>query len=95
MDKDQSDAEIGWSVPLEGGILPLEDIEEMEKKVISSTLVGRIICSKVLNKGAVKSILYKAWGEPISMTISDLGPNTFMFNFTEDETPKRIMENSP
>ena len=29
------------------------------------------------------------------MSITNLGPNTFMFNFTEDETPKKIMEESP
>ena len=87
--------ELGWNVPLEGDIVPLEDVKEIEKGIISSTLVGKIICNKVLNKGAVKSILFKAWGEPDMMTMTDLGRNTFMFNFTKDATPKRIMEESP
>ena len=87
--------ELSWSVPLEGDIVPLEDIEEAKRSIASSTLVGKIICNKTVNRGAVKSILFKAWGEPDSMSIADLGPNTFMFTFTEEDTPKRIMEESP
>ena len=83
------------SIPLEGDVVPLEDVEQGEKPVITTTLVGKIICNKTLNKGAVKDILRKAWGEPTSLSIADLGPNCFMFNFTEDKTPKKIMEDSP
>ena len=87
--------ELGWSVPLEGDVVSLEEIEEAERSIISSTLVGKVICRKVLNRGAVKNILHKAWGEPTTMTCTDIGPNTFMFNFTEDDTPRKIMEESP
>ena len=82
-------------MPLEGDTIPLEDIEESGTSIFSSTLVGKVLYSKTLNRGAVKSILHKAWGELASMSMTDLGPNTFMFNFTEDDTPKKIMEESP
>ena len=87
--------ELSGTMSLEGDVVPLEDIEGSGKSIISSILVGKVISSKILNKAAVKSILYKAWGEPTTMTIIDLGPNTFMFNFIEDEPPKKIMDESP
>ena len=59
-------------MPLEGDVVPLEDTEEAKKNVISSTLVGKVICSKVLNRRAVKNILHKTWGEPATMTIAYL-----------------------
>ena len=86
---------VDWTVPLEGDIVPLEDVEGGEKAITTTTLVGKIICNKALNKGAVKNIVEKAWGEPNSLSITDIGPNCFMFNFSEDATPKKVMENSP
>ena len=80
---------------MERDVVPLKDVEQTGKSIISSTLVGKIICNKVLNRGVVKNILVKAWGEPISLSITDLGPNTYMFNFIEEETPKKIMEEGP
>ena len=55
--------------------MSLEDVEESRNEVLTSTLVGKVIYSKVLNKWIVKNILVKAWGEPQTLTISDLGPN--------------------
>ena len=60
MDRNFITEELGWSVPLEGDVISLEDVKESEKSVISSTPVGKITCSKILNRGVVKSILYKA-----------------------------------
>ena len=82
-------------MPLEGDTVPLEDVEEKEGAIITSTLVEKIICSKVLNRGAVKNILVKAWGELGTLSITDLGPNNYIFNFTDEETSKKIMEESP
>ena len=84
--------QLGWSVPLEGDTMPLDDVEEKEVAVITFTLVRKIMCSKVLNRGAVKNILVKAWGEPSTMSIIDLGLNTYMFNFTNEETPMKISQ---
>ena len=95
LQQDITAEELGWSVPLEGDVVPLEEVEEKETSVITSTLVGKVICNKILNRGAVKNILFQAWGEPQTLTTTDLGPNTYIFNFTDEETPKKIMEESP
>ena len=52
--------ELGWSVPLEGDTVPLEDIEETTSSMITPTLVRKILCNRLLNCGALKSILIKA-----------------------------------
>ena len=82
-------------IPLEGDIVPLEDCEESVQPITTSTLVGKVICEKPLNKGAVKNILTKVWGNPTTLSIVDLAENCFMFNFLDDELPKRIIEDSP
>ena len=81
-------------MPLEGGIVPLEDVEESEKSNTTATLVGKIICVKNLNKGVVKQIMNRAWEEIANMTIIDINYNTFTFNF-HDEGTRRIMEEGP
>ena len=48
------------NIPLEGDIAPLEDVEHVESPIVTSTLVGKIINSKILNKGVVKGIIVKA-----------------------------------
>ena len=78
------------NAPLERDIVSLEECENGEKAITTSTLVGKVICSKVLNRAPIKTILLKAWGEPKSMSITDLEANTYMFNFLEDEMLKRI-----
>ena len=55
-------------IPLKGDIVRLEDCEERKRPIIVSTLVGKVINhNKSLNKGAVKQILSRAWGEPPTM----------------------------
>ena len=76
-------------------MVPLDDIKERDKPITVVTLVSKILSGKTLNKSAVKNIITKAWGEPPSLSIVDLEANTFMFNLVEEDTPKRIMEESP
>lgn len=40
-------------------------------------------------------MIKKGWGEPQGLSIVDLSPNTFLFNFTNPETPSRILEEAP
>ncbi|KAJ1427570.1 hypothetical protein SESBI_09454 [Sesbania bispinosa] len=58
-------------------------------------LIGKVLTGKQLNKPAVKDILAKAWGFAEEINIIDLGPNTFLFNFSEAKHAKRAMEESP
>lgn len=57
-------------------MVPFEDLEEGNKPLIVATLVGKMMCGKTLNIGAIKTIMTKAWGEPTSLSIVDLEANT-------------------
>lgn len=59
------------------------------------TLVGKIIFEKILNRGAVKSIIAKAWGEPDGLKIADMGPNVFMFTFKDKGDAHEIIKRGP
>lgn len=50
-----------------------------------NTLVGKIITDKVLNKGAIRSMLIKAWGYPAGLQVSNAGYNIFLFIFNTRE----------
>lgn len=68
---------IKGNIPLDGDVIPLEDCEEGEKPIVVSTLVGKVITNKALNKGAIKQILSKAWRDPPTMTIMDIETKLF------------------
>ena len=38
------------SILLAGDVVPLEDYDESDKPIITSMLVGKVICSKTLNR---------------------------------------------
>lgn len=58
-------------------------------------LVGKILSGRLLNRGAVKNILSKAWGEPNGLQIADLGPNIYMFTFKEKKDAVEVMKKGP
>lgn len=60
-----------------------------------SMLVGKILAEKVLNRGAVKSIITKAWGNLDGLKISDLGPNRFLFFFSKEEEKQEVRNKAP
>lgn len=53
---------INYEVPLEGGILPLEDCEEAIKLITTIILMGKIINEKTLKKGAVQKHFEESLG---------------------------------
>lgn len=59
------------------------------------TLVGKVLSEKSLNRGAIKHILSKAWGEPENLQMSDVGMNLFMFIFKEPEEAQVVLKNCP
>lgn len=63
----------------------LELDKGQDEKHAENTLVGKILANKELNRGAVKSIITKAWGNLDGLKIVDLGPNQFMFMFKGKE----------
>ncbi|KAJ1419084.1 Zinc finger, CCHC-type [Sesbania bispinosa] len=62
-------------------IIELESDGVKGTRLTQCALVGKIFSNKALNKGVVKSILSKAWGEPLNLQITDMGVNVFLFNF--------------
>lgn len=62
---------------LDGTTGELEEEEDSAEtmELARRTLVGKILTNKPLNKGVVKSILLKVWGDPLGLKITGMGPN--------------------
>lgn len=59
------------------------------------TLVGKVQTNRSLNRGAIKHILSKAWGDPEGLSISDVGMNLFMFIFKKKEEAHEVIRKGP
>lgn len=69
--------------------------EGEESQQSHSSLVGKLLTDKILNKGVVKEILRKAWGELKDLKISDVGQNMFLFTFNSQEEAQQIFCKAP
>lgn len=76
--------------------IQLED-EEEDANVLQAqrTLVGKVLTDRSLNRGAIKQILSKAWGDPEGLQISDMGMNLFMFIFKTKEEAHEVIRKGP
>lgn len=63
--------------------------------IAKRSLVGKILSGRLLNRGAVKTILSKAWGDLVGLQITDLGPNIYMFTFAEEKDVVEVMKRGP
>ncbi|KAJ1426821.1 hypothetical protein SESBI_10074 [Sesbania bispinosa] len=70
--------------------LECDDIQSFQ--LASRSLVGKIFSSKILNKGAVKNILMKAWKCPNEVQITDMGINRFLFTFLTKDEAKVVLD---
>lgn len=59
------------------------------------SLVGKVLSDKSLNRGAVKNILGKAWGDQMGVKASDLGMNLFLFTFQRKEDMEDVLRKGP
>ncbi|KAF7806998.1 putative N-acetyltransferase [Senna tora] len=80
---------------LEGETIELGEERDKTIEVTKHALVRRVIAPKPLNRRTVRTMLIKSWGYPKGIHIVDLSTNTFLFNFNEANTPRRIMEEAP
>jgi hypothetical protein len=55
-------------------------------------LVGQVISRKTQNNQSVNAILTKAWFFAIPFSFAVLGPNIFLFKFTENDHISRILK---
>ncbi|XP_057426455.1 uncharacterized protein LOC130719873 [Lotus japonicus] len=81
--------------PIEGGLIELQCEEEMSEELARRTLVGKVIYDKVINKTAMKTILSKAWGDPIGLQMTEMGPNCLIFTFQEQSTARKVLKEGP
>lgn len=79
----------------EGATIELEKDSRKTFEVAKHALVGRIISEKPLNRKTVREMILKSWGHPKGLHTIDLSMNTYMFNFSEAMTPRKIMEDAP
>lgn len=63
----------------EGSTFTLEASEIDSFLLAKKSLVGKIMGGQVLNRGADKNILLKAWGDHDVVQIANMGMNLFMF----------------
>lgn len=73
----------------------LDDEDTGRHDLGQATLVGKVITDKLLNRGAVKSILDKAWGSPSGLQVVDVGFNLFLFTFNSPKKAEEILKKSP
>lgn len=73
----------------------LEDEDSGEVQNTERTLIGKVMSDRPLNKGAVKGILFKAWGNPKGLNVADVGINLFMFTFDEVEDARSVISKGP
>ncbi|KAJ1414334.1 Zinc finger, CCHC-type [Sesbania bispinosa] len=92
------ESSVQWCGAEEGEELELETLNNGNNEgvlVARRTLVGRVIAEKTLNRLAVKEIVSKAWNVNDEIKISDLGPNVYLFTFTEADSARKILEEGP
>ncbi|KAJ1393350.1 Zinc finger, CCHC-type [Sesbania bispinosa] len=81
---------------LEGATIQLESVREDSIELARRTLVGKILWEKPLNKGAIKQMLFKAWGDDAEeMRVTKIGSNVYMFNFQSKKKARGVFEKGP
>lgn len=80
---------------LDGTFIHLEDEAEEQDQLVGRTLVGEILVERVLNRGAVKDILIRAWGNLQGIQVTGVGTNLFLFTFTKEEEALEVIKKEP
>lgn len=80
---------------LEGATIELLTDPHEGSQLAERTLVGKIFTEKPLSKHTVKDIISKAWGLKTEVTISDMGVNIFLFNFSDKQDTMKVHEGGP
>lgn len=85
---------VGSRVPVEPTIY-LDEGNEGNKSQEQAALVGKVITDRSLNRGAIKNMLGKAWGNPEGLQVSDVGFNLFLFSFNNKEDALEVLNKTP
>ncbi|KAJ1424731.1 Zinc knuckle CX2CX4HX4C [Sesbania bispinosa] len=73
--------------------LETEDLHSYQ--LARRSMIGKIFAGKPLNKGVVRSILTKAWGENRDIQVTDMGVNLFLFTFSDQKEVLEIKRKDP
>lgn len=86
------------------------DIPEDERDLVTETLVpatkmnleyslrallGQVISDKVLNKKAIKNIMFKTWEDYKKLYITEMGNNKFLFTFPSVDNAEEVLRKAP
>ncbi|KAK9291354.1 hypothetical protein L1049_019300 [Liquidambar formosana] len=63
--------------------------------VASLSLVGKLISSRIVNKHVVRGILAKAWNISDGFSFTVLESNSFLFGFSKELVPDRMLNSGP
>jgi hypothetical protein len=58
-------------------------------------LAGRVTSLRTISKSTVKGNIQNAWQFLSSLSFEEIGPNTYLFTFENQDELKRVMELSP
>ena len=62
---------------------------------VNYTLIGRFLCSKILNRGTVQTMMQKVWNFGGKLITSYVGPNSYSIAIDSFDFYMRILEESP
>ena len=74
---------------------PSSQLETLPHKLVKTDLlplVGQVISRKTQNNQSINAALTKAWFFAIPFSFAVLGPNIFLFKFTEKDHISRILK---
>lgn len=80
---------------LDGATIEIEEYCPDGAIFAKKTLVGKFMTEKLVNRGAVRAITPKAWGEHLEVQVSNLSPNVFMFSFKTVQDAQEVLKRSP
>ncbi|KAL7180279.1 hypothetical protein ACSBR1_043488 [Camellia fascicularis] len=81
--------------PNEQNGLVLEDGDLGLDAVFPSSLIGKVLATKTLNKNVVSSIIIGAWKVRGTLNISHWSDNVYHFQFSEEDDRNRILCDGP
>lgn len=76
-------------------LVKLEWNNEENVEVCKRTLIGKLLASKIVNKGAMRSMLLRGWNLRCDVKIDDLEKNVFVFSFDEEEDCRKVLCERP
>ncbi|KAJ1392784.1 Ribonuclease H-like superfamily [Sesbania bispinosa] len=79
----------------DGFTFDLEPTNSTNPGLANHTLIGKIISHKVLNRNTTKTMILKGWGQKCDVSISDIGPNCYLFHFNGKQAMKKVIREAP